>query len=47
MKTMLINQYEGLKKQHKSLTLHEPELLALDVNYRSHAGESNAVWFYE
>lgn len=25
-------------QQHKDLVVHEPELLALDVNHRSHAG---------
>jgi hypothetical protein len=35
---MLIKQYEALKQQHKDFAVHEPELLALDVNYRSHAG---------
>jgi len=35
---MLIKQYEGLRQQHKDLVLPEPELDALDVNYRSHAG---------
>lgn len=38
VKSMLIKQYEALRQQHKELVVHEPELLALDVNYRSHAG---------
>jgi hypothetical protein len=35
---MLIKQYELMKQQHKDLTVSEPALMALDVNYRSHAG---------
>lgn len=38
VKSMLIKQYELLRQQHKEVTVSEPELLALDVNYRSHAG---------
>lgn len=38
VKSMLIQQYESLKQQHKELTVQEPEILQLDVNYRSHAG---------
>lgn len=35
---MLIRQLEALRQQHKGLTLRDPSLLALDVNFRSHAG---------
>lgn len=38
VKSMLIKQYELMKQQHKDLTVSEPALMALDVNYRSHAG---------